>query len=135
MTTPPTPAAPPGPAEGYAGRRAARQDELQRLARRHGRLSAWRRLLLGALVVLIVLVEKEGLLARLAFIGAPALLLENLIRRRARIVGSMRKSHWLAGFCEQRLACVEERWAGTGKPGARYLELDHPAAADLDLFG
>jgi hypothetical protein len=55
----------------YTGRLAARHDEQQRLARRHGLLSAWRRLLLGALVVLVVLVEREGLLAKLVLAGAP----------------------------------------------------------------
>src|SRR5262249_36923905 len=45
------------------------------------------------------------------------------------------ESRWFAGLYEHRLACVEERWVGTGHPGTRYLEPDHPAAADLDLFG
>ena len=56
MTTPPTTAS---PGEVYAGRLAARRDEVDRLARRYGLLSGWRRLLLGGLVVLIILVEKE----------------------------------------------------------------------------
>ena len=33
------------------------------------------------------------------------------------------------------LARVEGRWAGTGVAGLEYLDLDHPYAADLDLFG
>jgi hypothetical protein len=129
------PPATASPGEVYAGRLAARHDEQRRLARRYGLLSGWRRLLLGALVVLLILVEREGLLAKLVLIGAPALLLAYLIRRRACIARSMRETQWLAGFYEQRLACVEERWAGTGEPGTRYLEPDHPAAGDLDLFG
>jgi hypothetical protein len=135
MTTPPTPPAAAGPGEVYASRLAARHDELRRLARRYGRLSALRRLLLGALVVLVILVEKEGLPAKLVLLGSPALLLEHILRRRARLARSVRESEWIAGLLGQRLARVEGRWAGTGAPGTRYLEPDHPAAADLDLFG
>jgi hypothetical protein len=133
-----TPSSPPvtaSPAEVYAGRLAARLDEQSRLARRYGLLSNWRRLLLGTLIVLIILVEKEAPLPRLVLIGAPALLLGYLIWHRVRVARSIRETQWLAGFYERRLACVEERWAGTGEPGTRYLEPDHPAAADLDLFG
>lgn len=135
VTTPPTPPAPASPAEVYVTRLAARRDEQHRLARRYGLLSGWRRLLLGGLVVLIVLVEREALLTKLILVGIPALLVESLIKRRARIARSMRETRWLTRLTEQRLACVEDRWAGTGKPGTRYLEPDHPAAADLDLFG
>jgi len=38
-------------------------------------------------------------------------------------------------FCEKGLARLEERWAGTGEPGARFLDEAHPYAPDLDLFG
>ena len=33
------------------------------------------------------------------------------------------------------LARLEGRWAGTGVAGLEYLDLEHPYAADLDLFG
>ena len=135
VATPPSPPVTASPGEVYAGRLAARLDEMNRLARRYGLLSNGRRLLLGTLIVLIILVEKEGLLARVVLIGAPALLLGYLIRRRVCGARAMRRTQWLASLYERRLACVEERWAGTGEPGTRYLEPDHPAAADLDLFG
>jgi hypothetical protein len=38
-------------------------------------------------------------------------------------------------FYEKGLARLEDRWAGTGEPGTRFLDPDHPYAADLDLFG
>ena len=135
MTTPPLPPPMASPGEVYAGRLAERYDELRRLARRHGLLSTWRGVLLGALIVLCILVEKEGALAKFILIGGPALLLGTLILRRVRVARAIQESQWLAIFYEQRLACVEDRWAGKGKPGTRYLEPDHPAAADLDLFG
>jgi hypothetical protein len=123
------------PGEVYAGRLAARRDEERRLVRHHGLLRVGRRLLLGVLALLVLLAEHEGPLAKLVLIGTPALLLDHLIRRRVRVARALGQARWLAGLYEQRLACVAERWAGTGDPGTRYLEPDHPAAADLDLFG
>ena len=135
MTTQLIPPAPASPSEVYARRLADRHDEQRRLTRGYSLLSGWRRLLLGVLVVLIILVEKEGPLAKLLLGGVPTLLLVYLINRRTHIAEMMWTSRWLASFYEQRLACLEERWVRTGKPGMTYLEPDHPAAADLDLFG
>ncbi len=39
------------------------------------------------------------------------------------------------GFSEKGLARLEERWAGQGEQGTRFLDAEHPYAADLDLFG
>src|SRR5262249_13726544 len=30
---------------------------------------------------------------------------------------------------------LEDRWTGSGEPGDRFLDPEHPNAADLDLFG
>ena len=98
-------------------------------------LSGWRRLLLCILMVLLILVDKEGPLAKLLFGGIPALLLAYLIKRRIRIAAMLWTSQWRGRFYEQRLACLEERWVGTGKAGMHYLEPNHPAVTDLDLFG
>jgi hypothetical protein len=38
-------------------------------------------------------------------------------------------------FYASGLARLEGRWAGTGASGLEYLELAHPYAADLDIFG
>ncbi len=38
-------------------------------------------------------------------------------------------------FYAKGLARLDGRWAGTGVPGLDYLEVEHPYAADLDLFG
>jgi hypothetical protein len=38
-------------------------------------------------------------------------------------------------FYNKGLARVDERWAGTGVTGEEFLDLDHPYAADLDIFG
>ena len=135
MTTPPILPAPASPREVYARRVAGLYDQQRRLKRTYRLLSGWRRFLLCILVVLIILVEKEGLLAKFLFGGIPALLLAFLINRRVRIATLLWTSQWLGRFYERRLACVDERWVGTGKTGTHYLEADHPAATDLDLFG
>ena len=38
-------------------------------------------------------------------------------------------------FYAKGLARLEGRWAGQGEKGLDYLDLEHPYAADLDLFG
>lgn len=38
-------------------------------------------------------------------------------------------------FYERGIARMEDRWAGTGETGERFLEPAHPYARDLDLFG
>jgi hypothetical protein len=38
-------------------------------------------------------------------------------------------------FYTKGLARLDDRWAGAGVDGLAYLDLDHPYAADLDLFG
>jgi hypothetical protein len=51
------------------------------------------------------------------------------IRRRAE------RARRAVDFYARGLARVEGRWAGTGVAGLEYLDLGHPYAADLDLFG
>lgn len=36
---------------------------------------------------------------------------------------------------ERGLARLEDRWAGSGEPGARFADATHPYAEDLDIFG
>ena len=38
-------------------------------------------------------------------------------------------------FYERGIARVEDRWAGTGETGDRFVDPAHPYARDLDLFG
>jgi len=40
-----------------------------------------------------------------------------------------------AELYEQGLSRLDDRWAGTGATGARFLNASHPYAEDLDLFG
>lgn len=38
-------------------------------------------------------------------------------------------------FYERGVARIEDRWAGTGETGERFLDPAHPYARDLDIFG
>src|SRR5262245_51763266 len=129
------PSATANPGEVYADRLNALQAQERRLERRYVRLSWWRRIVLIALVLLAILVEREGTLTKAILIAIPALILDRLIKRRVRVTQSIWTNQRLAELYERRLACVEERWSGTGEAGTRYLDPEHPAAADLDLFG
>src|SRR5262249_46485654 len=60
------------------------------------------------------------------------LLLLNLHARVARVRERAERG---AEFYEKGIARLEERWAGTGEPGERFLDSNHPCAEDLDLFG
>ncbi len=63
----------------------------------------------------------------LAFV---ALLIVHERARRAR-----RKAERAAEFYRKGLARLDDRWAGSGEPGSRFLNPEHPYAADLDVFG
>jgi MutS domain V len=52
-----------------------------------------------------------------------------------RLLKKLERQRRAATFFEKALARLDDRWAGTGETGERYLTADHPYAADLDLFG
>ena len=59
VTIPPPLPTTTSPREVYASRLAARHDEQHRLAHRYRLLSGWRRVLLGALVILIIIAANQ----------------------------------------------------------------------------
>ncbi len=52
-----------------------------------------------------------------------------------RITGARRHCERAAALYEQGLARLDDRWAGTGATGERFIDGAHPYAEDLDLFG
>ncbi|WP_435010304.1 MutS-related protein [Tundrisphaera lichenicola] len=52
-----------------------------------------------------------------------------------RITTDRRKAEGRVALHERALARLDGRWSGLGVPGTRFLDEDHPYAADLDLFG
>src|SRR5919199_6822593 len=71
------------PGAEYARRLAERRGEQDRLSSRHARLTRARNVVVGLLVALALLTERERPVAKLLLLAPPAVLLEWLVRRRA----------------------------------------------------
>ena len=65
----------------------------------------------------------------------PAALFIVLGRVQARISAARFRCERGARLYEQGIVRLDDRWAGTGATGDRFLDLEHPYAQDLDLFG
>ena len=52
-----------------------------------------------------------------------------------RVLGRRTRSRRVVAFYEHVLDRVQDRWAGKGETGDRFLDPLHPYAKDLDLFG
>jgi hypothetical protein len=127
------------------GRAAVEADYRRRLERQHDearrhmrRFRAWascRSVTVGAIIALAILSEKEQPADRVTLLSVPAVAAGLFMIRRRRAGRAWDRAVRAARYYEDRLACLDERWAERGDPGTRYLDADHPAALDLDLFG
>ena len=52
-----------------------------------------------------------------------------------RVLRREERAQRVCRFYEDGIARLEDRWAGRGDAGERYLTAEHPYAQDLDLFG
>jgi hypothetical protein len=121
------------PPSEYCRRAAQRQAEADRLAVRHYQFLRARTGAVALLVAVAWLAERERLLP--VFLGVLAVVLVTAVLAKNHAGRKCRRARRAAGFYERRLANLTDRWAGTGDPGGRYLDDDHPCARDLDLFG
>ena len=74
-------------------------------------------------------------LALIELVLAPAAVLLVLAVWHEKLIRSLRLRARSIDFYRRGLARIEDRWAGTGEPGERFLDPAHPYARDLDLFG
>src|SRR5207248_5364799 len=65
----------------------------------------------------------------------PVAIFSLLLVRHERVTRALLRTGRAVAFYERGLARLEDRWIGTGQPGQRFLDENHPNAADLDLFG
>ncbi len=65
----------------------------------------------------------------------PAALYLVLVVAHERITRTGQRCSRAAKFYERGLSRLENRWAGTGNGGERFLDASHPYSADLDIFG
>ena len=118
----------------YTRRLAIHESALARWERADRRVADLRLVVFVAALALAFFVYRMGRPSALwlavpggAFVAL--LLTHEPIRLRARRAGRA------IDFYKRGLARMEDRWAGSGVPGLNFLNLDHPYAADLDLFG
>jgi hypothetical protein len=123
------------PAREYAHRLQVRRDEETRLMRLHRTLVRGKGMTVGLIVALYLLAEKEPAATIFVLLLFPSVLTLAFMARRWRAARALDRARRAARYYEDRLACLDGRWAGRGIPGTRHLSADHPAAADLDLFG
>jgi hypothetical protein len=103
---------------------------------------AWRERLLGNSRVVVFLAGL--LLAYPAFkwelfspwwLLVPLAVFSILLVQHERVTRALLRAGRAVAFYERGQARLEDRWTGTGQPGQRFLDENHPNAADLDLFG
>ncbi len=123
------------PASEYRRRHDAWRVRRGRLERRSRRLVRVRNRVLGLIIALFVLADKETVAVKIVLILPPALVLEGVDRWRRATRRAVEVAGRAENLYEGRLACLDGDAAGRGPDGARFLDDDHPYAADLDLFG
>jgi hypothetical protein len=123
------------PATEYGDRLRAHRTEEAKQLRLYRSLVRGKSLTVGILIALVLLTDKEPFATIVAVLTFPSILTLALIVRRWRAARALQWVTRAASYCEKRLACLDGRWPGRGEPGTEYLDPDHPAALDLDLFG
>jgi hypothetical protein len=121
------------PADVYA-RRLRELNLLQSADQRREKLLGYSKLAVAAVALVCALLFLLYLKA-IAFLAVPvavflvlAVLHDNLLRK-------MRLRGRAIAFYERGRARLEDRWAGSGESGERFLDPLHAYARDLDLFG
>jgi hypothetical protein len=121
------------PAELYS-RRSRELNRLQSADQRREKLLGYSKLAVATVAIVCALLFLLYLKA-IAFLVVPvavflvlAVLHDNLLRK-------LRLRGRAIAFYERGLARLEDRWAGSGESGERFLDPLHAYARDLDLFG
>ena len=121
------------PADEYRARLSARRDTHARLSRIDAQLSYVR---LATFVVAVVLIAAawRGWLPPW-WCALPAVVFVGLVVKHDAVVRARDAAARAIAFYERGLARIEDRWAGGGETGERFLNPNHLYATDLDLFG
>lgn len=118
----------------YARRRAAILIEEARFNRRSNALIASKFTAIALTVVAAVALVKYAP-GSLLYLVLPVALILLLFVLHEKVLQSLGRSARLKNFYDAGISRLEDRWAGTGETGGRFLDLAHPYARDLDLFG
>jgi len=121
------------PADVYSRRLHALNLE-QTAESRHERLLGYCKLTLAAVALVAALLFLH-FLRHLEFLLAAVVAFLILAVLHEKVLARLRIRARAIGFYERGMARLEDRWAGTGESGERFLDPLHPYARDLDLFG
>lgn len=123
------------PQADYALRLADRKALRDLLGRRERLLGNGRVVVFLAALLLAYLAFGPPHLLSGWWLFLPLFLFSVLLVWHERVSRAWIRSGRSAGFYERGLARLEDRWSGSGQPGERFRDDNHPYAADLDLFG
>ena len=118
----------------YASRLQLRREAVGRHERLDLRIASLRFLILIATSVLAWLCFRPALLSRW-WLVLPASGFLTLVMAHESVRKARQRLKRAVAFYDRGVARLENRWAGTGEPGDRFLDKSHPYAEDLDLFG
>jgi hypothetical protein len=123
-----------GPAGDYGRRLEQRRRLTGRLARRE-RLAGNARVavFLAGLALAWLVFGRHALSGW--WLLVPVAVYSALLVVHERVTRAWHRARRAVGFYENGLARLEDRWRGRGAGGTRFLDENHPYAADLDLFG
>lgn len=121
------------PRTEYLRRIDDRRVNSTRLMQRFRKIGFIRLAALAVGLVLLWFVVFAGLSAW--WLAFPAVVFVALGRVQARITEARLRCERAVRLYEQGLARLDDRWAGTGATGDRFIDPTHPYAEDLDLFG
>ena len=125
---------PSGPRLEYDRRLAERRAVVDRYARRDTWLSHVRLATLGAAAVVAWMVWWAGTAPAWWLVG-PGAVFGSLVLVHGAVVRTRQRYERAVAFYEDGLARAEDRWAGRGEPGHRFVDDRHLYATDLDIFG
>ncbi len=120
--------------EQYARRLGELQTEEARCARRSNRLGVAKLAAISLTIILAVYLAKYHP-QYILVLFAPIALIVLLFVLHDRTLRALRRCRLLQAFYQRGIARLEDRWAGAGERGERFLDPAHPYARDLDLFG
>jgi hypothetical protein len=126
QSTDPTPTVPEAE---YRRRLDHWRDRQARLDRRAAFLRRAEKVVLGLLILLALLSEREAAATKFFMIAVPALLGQVVSTWRKRCLHGSQLAGRAAEWYETRLACLQGGWAGRGPAGERFADEAHPCAS------
>jgi hypothetical protein len=120
--------------EEYTRLLTKRRAEIAQREERH-RLLGHSRLAAVAVAAVVAILALGWQTLSILWTLVPAAVFAALVVVHDQLLKKLERQRRAGAFFEKALARLDDRWAGTGETGDRYLTADHPYAADLDLFG